>query len=354
MKVSKDSITIPLTFNSKELYIGKGSLKGDKSNYKFMSLKAPEKPATTSQKYSIKEFNIVNKDKAKKDIFYKGRETPQDSCYILMKYNFEHHCMQLYKANKWINFIQTFNYKDKRIEDIEGKKKEEQKAKNKIIKDYFNFEYSGDMLKEKNERKNTRKKKDILANNKPGDDGGEDYGEDFSDGEGRKKKKNKFEFEEDSHSSEDDPNLADDSYEEEKKRRKEEEKLREEEKRIEMEKEKQKNEKDDNNESDFDFDDDDSLNEQPSEIDDDNDDKFLDLLNKKRKREKNEVEENIREELNNMLIKNNRMTYDEIVANLIKHFTEGQVHLYIDKILDENTQKYIEKDNIYYFNLKNK
>ena len=51
-----------------------------------------------------------------------------------MKYNFEHHCMQLYKANKWINFIQTFNYKDKKIEDIEGKKKEEQKAKNKIMK----------------------------------------------------------------------------------------------------------------------------------------------------------------------------------------------------------------------------
>lgn len=44
------------------------------------------------------------------------------------------------------------------------------------------------------------------------------------------------------------------------------------------------------------------------------------------------------------------MTYDEIVANLIKNFTEEQVHQYIDKILDENTKKYIEKDNnIYYF-----
>lgn len=349
MKVSKDSISIPLTFNSKDIYIGKGTLKGDKSNYKFTSPKTPEKTITTSQKYNIKEFNIINKDKAKKDIFYKGRETPQDSCYILMKYNFEHHCMQLYKANKWINFIQTFNYRDKKIEDIEGKKKEEQKAKNKIIKDYFNFEHSGEMLKDKAERKNTRKKKDILANNKPGDNSEEDYGEDFSDDDRKKKKKSKYEYEEDSHSSEDDPNLADDSYEEEKRRRKEEEKLREEEKRLEMEKEKQKNEKEDNNESDFDFDDD-SLNEQPSEIDDDNNDNFLDLLNKKRKREVNELEENIREELDNMLRKNNRMTYDEIVANLIKNFTEGQVHQYIDKILDENTKKYIEKDNnIYYF-----
>ena len=60
--------------------------------------------------------------------------------------------------------------------------------------------------------------------------------------------------------------------------------------------------------------------------------------------------QHIREELDNMLRKNNRMTYDEIVANLIKNFSEGQVHQYIDKILDENTKKYIEKDNnIYYF-----
>ena len=122
MKVSKDSITIPLTFNSKDLYIGKGTLKGEKSNYKFISLKTPEKDKIISQKYSIKEFNIINKDKAKKDIFYKGRETPQDSCYILMKYNFEHHCMQLYKANKWINFIQTFNYKDKKIQKQNNKR----------------------------------------------------------------------------------------------------------------------------------------------------------------------------------------------------------------------------------------
>lgn len=77
MKVSKDSITIPLTFNSKDLYIGKGTLKGEKSNYKFISLKTPEKDKIISQKYSIKEFNIINKDKAKKDIFYKGRETPR-------------------------------------------------------------------------------------------------------------------------------------------------------------------------------------------------------------------------------------------------------------------------------------
>jgi hypothetical protein len=131
MKVSKDSITIPLTFNSKDIYIGKGTLKGEKSNYKFISLKTPEKDKIISQKYSIKEFNIINKDKAKKDIFYKGRETPQDSCYILMKYNFEHHCMQLYKANKWINFIQTFNYKDKKMENIEEKKKRNRKPKTK-------------------------------------------------------------------------------------------------------------------------------------------------------------------------------------------------------------------------------
>lgn len=351
MKTSKDSIIIPLTFNSKELYVGKGTLKGDKSNYKFTSLKPPEK-TTTSQKYNIKEFNIINKDKAKKDIIYKGRETPQDSCYILMKYNSEHHCMQLYKANKWINFIQTFNFKDKKIEDIEGKKKEEQKAKNKIIKDYFNFEHSAEMLKDKNERKNTRKKKDILANNKPGDDLDD---ENFSD-DGKKKKRNKYEFKEDSHSSENDPELADDSYEEEKKRRKEEEKLREEEeKRIEMEKEKLKNEKnDDNNESDMDDFDDDSFNEQPSDINDDDDNDILDLLNKKRKREKNDLEENMKEELNNLLIKNNRMTYDEIFGNLVKKFDGGQVDQYIGKILDENTEKFRENDQIYYFNLKNK
>ena len=49
MKVVKDSITIPLAFNSKDIYIGKGTLKGEKSNYKFTSLKDDEKTITTSQ-----------------------------------------------------------------------------------------------------------------------------------------------------------------------------------------------------------------------------------------------------------------------------------------------------------------
>jgi hypothetical protein len=45
------------------------------------------------------------------------------------------------------------------------------------------------MLKDKNERKNTRKKKDILSNNKPGDNSDGDYGEDFSDDDRKKRKR---------------------------------------------------------------------------------------------------------------------------------------------------------------------
>ena len=90
MKNPKDinSISIPLDFTLKELYIGKGSLKNDKSNYKFTSQKPSDKNIGSTLKYNnLKEFTLVNKDKSKKNIIYKGRVAPQVSCYILMNYN---------------------------------------------------------------------------------------------------------------------------------------------------------------------------------------------------------------------------------------------------------------------------
>ena len=353
MKNPKDinSISIPLDFTLKELYIGKGSLKNDKSNYKFTSQKPSDKNIGSTLKYNnLKEFTLVNKDKSKKNIIYKGREAPQDSCYILMKYNSDHRCMQLYKANKWINFVQSFNYAEESREDKEAKKKNELKEKNKIFKSIFNFDHMAEMTRDKKAKKSTRKKKDILANNNEED---EDFDEnnkekDYSDEDGmpkKGKKKNEYEFEEDSHSSEDDPNLADDSYESEIERKKEEERLREEEKKNQKNKENDKNESE---EEEFE-EDDRSFNDQPSDVDE-NDDNFLDdLLTQKRKREKNSLEENMKEELDNLLRKNNRMKYEEIFGELIKKFKGEQVEQYIEKLLDENTEKFHEKGQIYYF-----
>ena len=222
-KGEKDIFSIPISFNSsKDLYIGKGSLRPDKTCFKFSTPKPPTQP--TLSRYNLKEFKLINKDKSKKNIYYKGRETSQDSYYILMKYNSDKNSLNICPANKWVSFVQSFNYKEENIEEKEKKKKEEKREEYKSLKQFFNFDYIGEMNPDLKPKKPKRKKKTLLPNEKEEDDDNEKENDDDDESgpKKKKKKKNKYDFEEDSHSSELSLGLDEDSYESERERRKEE------------------------------------------------------------------------------------------------------------------------------------
>ena len=353
-KKEKDIISIPISFkSSKDLYIGKGSLKNNnKSSFKFANPKT--QTTNTSSKYYIKEFILINKDKSKKDIFYKGREAPQDSNYILMKYNSDIRSIQICPANKWMNFIQSFNYKEEKIEKKEDQKKKEMKEKYKNFKDIFNFEYFEEMKKDNKQKKNTRKKKTLLPSSNDEDIEDDDNNKDDDDDDSltkKKKKKNKYDYDEDSHSSENSLGLKEDSYESELERKKEEKLIKEEEeKRKKEEEKKREREREEDNQSDDD-DSDDNFEDVASDVDEneDNNELFNNfLLNKKRDREKCPYE-NMKEELANLFRKKNKRTYEEIVLELVKKFNKELVEQYIEKLLDENTSKFIEGKESYYF-----
>ena len=340
----KDIISIPLYFKSyKDLYIGKGSIKTGKSNFKFTTPKT-----ISSIKYNIKEFQLINKDKSKSNIVYNGREAPQDSCYVLMKYSPENHCIQMCTANKWVNFTQSFNYKEQKFDDIEKRKKEEKKEQNKNMKYLFNFDYYDEMHQEKPKKK-TRKKKTLMPTENEDDIDNDNDNDD--EVKPKKKKKNKFDFDEDSHSSENSLELKEDSYESENERIKEEERrLREEEEEKKRKEEEKKKEKEKENFSDDEDDDEDkSFENAPSDVDENevNNNEFFDLLSKKRKRDK--YPDELLDELKNLLRKKNKRTYEEIINELIKKFKGEIIENYIDKLLDENTNKFIEGGETYYF-----
>ena len=346
-KKDKEKLSIPIYFkSSKDLYIGKGSFKNNKSSFKFTNVEPPT-TTNTSSKYYVKEFALISRDKLKKDIIYKGREAPQDSNYILMKYNSDNRSLQICPANKWINFFQSFNYNQEKKEDKELQKKKEMKEKYKNFKEIFNFDYIDDMKKDKKEKKNTRKKKTLLPTSND---------EDEDDDSLSKKKKKNYDFKDDSHSSELSLDLKEDSFESEEERRKEEKKMREEEEKRKKEEEKRKIKEKEKNQSDKDeFDeyddyDDKSFEDVPSDVDENEEDnnEIFDFLSKKRNREKYPYD-NMKEELVNLLRKKNKRTYEEIMIELIKKFNKELVEQYIEQLLDENTSKFFEGNESYYF-----
>ena len=130
--------------------------------------------------------------------------------------------------------------------------------------------------------------------------------------------------------------------EEEEKRKKEEEK-----RKI---KEKEKNQSDKDEFDEYDDYDDKSFEDVPSDVDENEEDnnEIFDFLSKKRNREKYPYD-NMKEELVNLLRKKNKRTYEEIMIELIKKFNKELVEQYIEQLLDENTSKFCEGDESYYF-----
>ena len=91
-----------------------------------------------------------------------------------MKFNSD--SIQMCPANKWINFVQSLNYleekiedKEKKIEDKEDKRKKEIKEHNSILKQFFNFDFIDEMREDQKPKRKTRKKKGLLDNNKDED-----------------------------------------------------------------------------------------------------------------------------------------------------------------------------------------
>ena len=337
----EEIINVPIYFKTSEnLYIGKCSTKLDKSSYKFDEPKPQNTPNTIS-KYIQKEFNIINRDKAKQKIFYRGSKFPQDSNYILMKYNSDAHSIQMCPSNEWINFIQSINRQKEDIKEIEEKNKEKQKEINKNIKEMFNFQYFSDMKQSENPKKKTRKRKTLLPNEN----------EDIDDEE-NDKRKNNYNFDEDSHSSENNLEFEELEEDENEKRKKEEEEM----KKLKEEEAKKKQKEKSVIDEDEEDEDDDSYNHMPSDVDENDEETNvflgLDLLNKKRKREKL-PNEDMKEELVNLFRKKNKMTYDEISEELIKKFSPELVGKYLEKLVYENTKKFMEGNKAYYFLLIN-
>ncbi len=77
---------------------------------------------------------------------------------------------------------------------------------------------------------------------------------------------------------------------------------------------------------------------------------FFNLLNRKRDRDREKyLYENMKEKLVNLFRKKNKRTYEEIAVELIKKFNKELVEQYIEKLLNENTSKFIEGNESYYF-----
>ena len=328
-KNQKESIPIYFSSNmpSKELLIGKTRLQSDKNKFKVKT--------TTTQIIGVKEFTLLND--SNKNIIYSGRENHQDSNYVLMKCNSDCTEIRMYPANNWVNFFKSSKKtikKEGEERDKEKERKDRIKENNNRSKKYFNFHL--EVKTEEQKKKGKPKKAGVLDRN---------LEELFIE---KEKKRYLDEFKEDSHSSENDPDLKQESESEKEdynkineKKKKEEEKAKEKEEKNEEEEEEEEDE-DDN----YDFSSLDNIENFESKYGN-----IDNLIGNKRDREKTEKDE-MEEELENLFRKKNRMTYNEIVIELKKKFDIKTIEKYIEDLLNEITSNFLEKNEETYYYLK--
>ena len=326
--------SIPIYFYSasksnKDVLIGKVQLKEDKNTFKVIPKPNPVQ--------GIKEYTLKNEEN--QYLQYTGRETVQDSNYILMKFNTKDNEFIMYPANKWVNFFRSFKLKENK-ENLDQKakekeKKEQLKRKKKMLDSHFNF--NTEIYEEDKKKQKRQKRPGLMSNNEETD---------IFKPEPAQKKILK-EFKEDSHSSENDIDLADDSYESEEERKKKEDKKRKEEEEERKKKEKKEDKKEENEEEEEEEDEDKDIN---ADVEDEDDDLFLkqydsyaNLIGKKRERENNPSYD-MEEKLENILRKKSKMTEDEIISELSKEFKKDVIEKYFETILDKITNNFIEKD----------
>ena len=322
-------ISAPVYFSkllpsNKNLLIGKVQLPFQKNMYKV---------SKSSQTSGGKEY-IIEKEKEDK-YNYKGNENNQDSNYVLMKYNSKLNQIFMYPANSWINFFKsTISKKDPvDLKEREKRLKQEAKRKNDLYKNFFNTNTQFGTEDKKKQKRS--KNNDILANNKEGED------EIFEE----KPKKIIKEFKEDSHSSENSLELAEDSFESDNEKKKKETEVKK------KEKEKVKNEEESGEEGE---DNDDSEDDDKNENSDDEAlflkqfDSYSHMIGKKRDRE-NTLETDMEEKIENLLRKKNKMTEEEIIVELKKEYKVEDIDKYYEQILERITEKFEENGEEFYF-----
>ena len=331
-KSQKDPVaSIPIYFSNhlsstKDILIGKVQL-SDKNNFKVIQKK-------DAQNQPTKEYDLTNDSN---NFFqYSGKESVQDSNYVLMKYNSKDNEIMMYSANNWVNFFKSMKKVEKKDVDPkmrEKELKEKQKDTNKMMRKFFNFE--NETYVEEDKKKKRPKKKGIMANNED-DEGSSDS----------KKKKYLPEFKEDSHSSEIEQELGYDSFESEDEKEKKEEKKRKEEEAKKKKDKKVEEEEEEEEESEDDKD----VNSDVSK-DFNNFEEYFNLIGKKRERENNPSYE-LEERLETILRKKDRMTEDEIIIELKKVCKKEDIDKYFENVLDNITQNFMGDDGEKYYFLK--
>lgn len=329
------SKSVPIYFNNllpsnKNLLIGKIQLPSQKNLYKVTS-----DPTSVP---GVKEYTIT-KEKDEK-LQYKGTENKQDSNYVLLKYNSKDNEIHMYPANRWVSFFKSVKSTNKEIDlkEHEKKMKEEKKIRNDIYKNFFNF--SGQQETTDKNKKGRPKQKGLLDNFKEEEDVFKPV-----------KKKVVKEFDEDSHSSENSLDLAEDSYfsEDEKMKKDLTEKKKNEKEKV-KEPEKTENEEEEESSDEDDDDGKDVNSENESQFFEDFE-KYNNMIGKKREREESpnlEMEEN----MENILRKKSKMTYEEILEELKKDFKIEDINKYLEDILDRITDSFPENDGQTYYYLK--
>ena len=325
--------SIPIYFSSqipsKELLIGKTRLQTEKSKFKVTT-----KP---TQIQGIKEFNLLND--TNKSLFYSGRENRQDSNYILMKCNSDGTEIRMYPANNWVNFFKGMKKQENKEDvniDKEKQRKEKIKERNNKVKNYFNFHM--EVKTEEQKKKGRAKKGGLLDRNKD---------EELEMVQDKKKKKFYDEYKEDSHSSEQDMDLKEESDSEDifrkEDKKKEKEKEKEKEDKISKQDKTEEEEDEDDNDNDSSLNDIEKFESKYGNVDD--------FIGNKRERIKTKKDE-MEEELENILRKTNRMTFEEIVEELKKKFNNKDIETFIGDLLNENTSNFTENNGEQYYYLK--
>ena len=321
----------PLFFeNEKKLNLGKNN---DQVSF--------QKCQITFEDDTFKLMESVETKSEKKIRKYTGKPYDEEtSKYIYLKFNENTNYFEAYPIEKWFLFKKDMPaYQGISIEEYEKKKRQGDKIAN--------------LLKNKNSepQKKTRKKKadPTKANFLPAkeeDDNNDNYNNNSNDSDNEKYNNKKVEL---SHSSEEDPNLKDCSIDEE---------YNEKGKERENDMNNNLNNDELNNSNDsYDFSDEDDDGKENLTFDNENSDIdeeeeiSKEILGKKTKRVDNVSlrKENMSDCLDNMLLKNKKMTYERIAKEMEKEFTKEEIEEYLPDILDKNTTMMVQDGDTYYF-----
>lgn len=319
--MTEESISIPLILGDKisKIKIGKILDPIDYSNSSIIS---------DDKEYRLEEKRI---DKSTKK--YIGKHfAEQTSKYVIMSYNDSTHKIEMLPVSEWFLFK-----KDMELKTINIDKYDEHKKSLSLMLNLLKHKGVGSTKK-------TRKTKTENAFDKNENvDKNDETFNDYEDKEESKSNVKKY----DSHSSENDIDLKDcesDIVDQLKKKSD-----------VDNAEQNSSEEDEEYNSSDS-YNNNDEIENASSEI---NEDEFDDthFLGEKRLREDNNLSfgknkiilDQMNEELDKMLSRNKKMTYEKITKEMKRTFSPNDIELYLGDLLDKNTKMFDEKGVTFYF-----